>query len=64
MIENPLNCFSDLEAIIFQTVLAIISGCDSWAEIELFGKTKGMRVKIMKVKGALDDEFRAEVLNI
>ncbi|NQY08163.1 MAG: transposase family protein [Flavobacteriales bacterium] len=24
----------------FQTVSAIISGCDSWTEIELFGETK------------------------
>jgi len=53
MIKNPLDCFSNLEdpriersklynleAIIFQTVSAIISGCDTWTEIELFGKTK------------------------
>ena len=30
----------NLEAIIFQTIAAIISGCNSWTEIELFGKTK------------------------
>lgn len=53
MTKNPLDCFSDLkdpridrtklynlEAIIFQTVSAVISGCDTWTEIELFGKTK------------------------
>ena len=53
MTKNPLDCFSDLkdprvnrtklynlEAIIFQTVSAIISGCDAWTEIELFGQTK------------------------
>lgn len=53
MTKNPLGCFSvlkdprinrtklyNLEAIIFQTVSAIISGCDSWTEIELFGETK------------------------
>lgn len=53
MIKNPLDCFSELEdprvdrtklynlaAIIFQTISAVISGCDSWSEIELFGHTK------------------------
>ncbi|NQY08746.1 MAG: transposase family protein, partial [Flavobacteriales bacterium] len=53
MTKNPLGYFSvlkdprinrtklyNLEAIIFQTVSAIISGCDSWTEIELFGETK------------------------
>ncbi|NQY09434.1 MAG: ISAs1 family transposase [Flavobacteriales bacterium] len=51
--KDPLGCFSvfkdprinrtklyNLEAIIFQTVSTIISGCDSWTEIELFGETK------------------------
>lgn len=53
MSKNPLNCFLDLEdprvdrtklynleAIIFQTISAVISGCDSWTEIELFGQAK------------------------
>ena len=53
MKRNPLDSFSaledpridrsklyNLEAIIFQTISVIISGCDSWSEIELFGETK------------------------
>lgn len=53
MTKNPLDCFSkledpridrtklyNLEAIIFQTISAVVSGCDSWSEIELFGQTK------------------------
>lgn len=53
MRKNPLDCFSELEdprvdrtklynleAILFQTISAVISGCDSWCEIELFGYTK------------------------
>lgn len=53
MTKNPLDCFSELEdpridrtkrynleAIIFQTISAVVSGCNSWSEIELFGQTK------------------------
>jgi hypothetical protein len=53
MIQNPLISFStiedpsiersklyNIESIIFQTISAVISGCNSWTEIDLFGKTK------------------------
>ncbi|NRB81606.1 MAG: transposase family protein [Saccharospirillaceae bacterium] len=54
MTKNPLGCFSvlkdprinrtklyNLEAIIFQTVSAIISGCDSWNAGSLNRMLKG-----------------------
>lgn len=51
--KNPLGYFSkledpriertklySLEAIIFQTIAAVLSGCNCWTEIEVFGESK------------------------